>query len=268
MKKSANWEGVGAIWRGLSAQPLNKPDATLQWLLKELKGLANADQATFVLMSKSALHNEKKPDHLHGWRHIVWTPCSSNPHQDMSFAKSWMEDRSNTLNNECVIGVLRDAGTHRAFLMDDLAPGATPEVLKKDGLFRFYGVSDRMVAVYALENGLEVYFYIDRSSTPKFGVQERDIVLTALSGLGPLCLRLAMSYGALESQARLTPRERETLIHLLAGLSEKEIAVEMELTQRSAHQNVVSVYRKLNISSRAGLMAAWMDPPHTLIGDI
>lgn len=260
MSELVKWEDVGTLWRGLATQPLNRPDSTLQWLLEEIKILTNAEQATCALSARSAPHSEKDPDHLLGWRKIAWIPCESNPYKDMSFAKSWMEDKSNTVGNECVIGLFRHAGTHRAMLMDDIAPGATLEDVKKDGLYRFYGVVDRMFAVYALEPGLEVYFYVDRGTEPKFDAYERDHLKAVLPGLGPVCTRLAMSYGALESQTRLTPRERETLLYLLEGLSEKEIANEMGLTVRSAHQNVVSVYRKLNISSRAGLMATWMNP--------
>jgi DNA-binding NarL/FixJ family response regulator len=67
-----------------------------------------------------------------------------------------------------------------------------------------------------------------------------------------------MSFGLYKHQKVLTPRQRETLLHLLDGYSEPEIAELMGLTTGSAHQYVVAVFRALNVSSRAELMAKWM----------
>ncbi len=56
----------------------------------------------------------------------------------------------------------------------------------------------------------------------------------------------------------LTEREKETLECLLAGLSEKEIALELNLSVRTIHDYVTSIYRKLGFNSRAGLMSAYI----------
>jgi DNA-binding CsgD family transcriptional regulator len=54
---------------------------------------------------------------------------------------------------------------------------------------------------------------------------------------------------------QLAPRYRRTLDLLLTGMSEKQIAAELELTPDSLHQYVKALYRMLHISSRAELMA-------------
>lgn len=147
-----------------------------------------------------------------------------------------------------------DSGPHL-----DNAPGATPEMARKDGLYRYYEVQDRLVGIHAISPSLEVYFYLDRETGEKFGTLERDQLQYILEELGPFCRRLAFSYGALGGQVKLSPRERETFLFLLGDKSEKEIAAELGLSLRSAHQNVVSVYRKLGFSSRASLMSNWME---------
>ncbi|MCA9291990.1 MAG: PAS domain-containing protein [Phycisphaerales bacterium] len=53
----------------------------------------------------------------------------------------------------------------------------------------------------------------------------------------------------------LTPRQREVLDHLLAGLAEKEIAARMCLSPHTVHNHVRALYRALNVSSRFELFA-------------
>jgi DNA-binding CsgD family transcriptional regulator len=54
---------------------------------------------------------------------------------------------------------------------------------------------------------------------------------------------------------RLAPRYRRTLELLLTGMSEKQVATELGLTQNSLHSYVKTLYRMLGTSSRAELMA-------------
>jgi DNA-binding CsgD family transcriptional regulator len=54
---------------------------------------------------------------------------------------------------------------------------------------------------------------------------------------------------------QLPPRYRRTFELLLTGLSEKQIAAELELTPGSLHQYVTSLYKMLGVSSRAELMS-------------
>lgn len=55
--------------------------------------------------------------------------------------------------------------------------------------------------------------------------------------------------------AQLCRRERETLEGLLSGASEKEIASRLGLSVHTVHQYVKSIYRRLEVTSRAQLMA-------------
>ena len=55
--------------------------------------------------------------------------------------------------------------------------------------------------------------------------------------------------------ANLSPRMRQTLEHLLAGLSEKEAATKMGLSVHTVHVHVKALYKRLNVTSRAELLA-------------
>jgi DNA-binding CsgD family transcriptional regulator len=57
----------------------------------------------------------------------------------------------------------------------------------------------------------------------------------------------------------LSPRARQTLRKLLAGRGEKQIAGEMRLSINTVHHYVKAIYRHFGVSSRAELLARWMD---------
>ena len=57
----------------------------------------------------------------------------------------------------------------------------------------------------------------------------------------------------------LSPRERETLEHLLAGASEKEVAVLLHRSRHTIHSYVKRIYRQLGVRSRAELLAIFVD---------
>jgi DNA-binding CsgD family transcriptional regulator len=94
-------------------------------------------------------------------------------------------------------------------------------------------------------------------SRKRFGNREKGI----LDLLHPAC---AWAYReqdtpALPDAVTLSPREKQTLWKLLAGRGEKEIAAEMHLSVNTVHHYVKALYRHFNVSSRAELLAKWME---------
>jgi DNA-binding CsgD family transcriptional regulator len=53
----------------------------------------------------------------------------------------------------------------------------------------------------------------------------------------------------------LSPRQEQTLRHLLAGDSEKQVAHKLELSKHTVHVYVKAIYRRFGVSSRAELLA-------------
>lgn len=71
-------------------------------------------------------------------------------------------------------------------------------------------------------------------------VYQPDVLLTSPSGLS------------------LSPRARQTLQHLLAGLSEKQIASKLQLSPNTVHHYVKSIHKHFSVSSRSELLARWV----------
>jgi DNA-binding CsgD family transcriptional regulator len=61
--------------------------------------------------------------------------------------------------------------------------------------------------------------------------------------------------GAPVTVAQLAPRHRSVLKLLAAGRSEKQIAAALTISPRTAHKYIEQIYRALQVSSRAELMA-------------
>ena len=55
--------------------------------------------------------------------------------------------------------------------------------------------------------------------------------------------------------AKLAPREKETLTNLLRGLSDKEIASEMDLSPHTVRQYLKRIFRVYGVNSRAQLIS-------------
>jgi DNA-binding NarL/FixJ family response regulator len=58
---------------------------------------------------------------------------------------------------------------------------------------------------------------------------------------------------------QLTPREREILLLLLAGESEKQIAAQLSRSINTVHTFVRQIYRQYEVSSRGELMSLFVD---------
>lgn len=58
----------------------------------------------------------------------------------------------------------------------------------------------------------------------------------------------------------LSPRLRQTLVGLLQGDSEKQVAFKLRLSPHTVHVYVKSLYRRFNVASRGELLARWVRP--------
>ncbi len=61
-----------------------------------------------------------------------------------------------------------------------------------------------------------------------------------------------------ENQNPLSPRERQTLEHLLEGNSEKQIAARLGISRHTVHVYVKALYKRFGVYSRGELLARWV----------
>jgi len=124
------------------------------------------------------------------------------------------------------------------------------------GVFEPAGVADGMVLLrWDPRPGHFMHISANRfRGDRKFQPRDRRILNYIHDEIMPLVgTRLALE--GQRSMVGLTPRRREALDWLLAGLSEKEIATRMGISQATAHQYVGELYEHFDVNSRAELMA-------------
>jgi DNA-binding CsgD family transcriptional regulator len=73
---------------------------------------------------------------------------------------------------------------------------------------------------------------------------------------------------ALPPGLKLSPRMRQTLERLLAGDSEKQIAVKLAVSPHTVHVYVKSLYHEFEVCSRSELLARFVQIPASVQGSI
>jgi DNA-binding CsgD family transcriptional regulator len=122
-------------------------------------------------------------------------------------------------------------------------------------LFRIYGLEHGLVAPLIGSSGLigGIYFLRDQQF-PAFN----DGDLIQISSLCQyLSVRLAMLEGAIADDLNgcLTPREQEVVALVAQGFSNREIGLKLYISRDAVKQTLKRIFRKLNVSARAEMVA-------------
>lgn len=250
------WVEIAQVWNRCAHQPIHDPESTLDLVLIHLKDKLRCHHVGYVLARRS-FPDEKEA--TQGWRPIQVVNFTSNERQ-MMFMDAWAKDVSNLTQDLPTIKLIERHGEHRTMIRTDIMGQMRWQDAYCWVLFEVLGITDRLTSGLPVDEQLELYLLLDRNNeTPEFNHEEKSYVHHLCQGLLPYIHRLGFSYGYLKDQKALTPRERQSLLFMMEGFSEKEIASQMGVTPQTIHQYIMSVYRKCNVNSRARLMARWLE---------
>jgi DNA-binding CsgD family transcriptional regulator len=104
------------------------------------------------------------------------------------------------------------------------------------------------------DNVASVISFTRRVNKPRYTERERMLVHLLFSQVDWLH-RSGLNLPSGKTVLKLTPRERQVLIHLMGGDALKQIAIKMGLSRNTVDTYVKSIYRQLNVNSRPELMA-------------
>jgi DNA-binding NarL/FixJ family response regulator len=83
--------------------------------------------------------------------------------------------------------------------------------------------------------------------------------------IAEFCRTLGMQIGVVKPAANqnpeITERMKQTLQHLLAGDSEKQVAAKLGLSRNTVHVYVKNLYKYFHVYSRGELLAKCLRPP-------
>jgi DNA-binding CsgD family transcriptional regulator len=141
---------------------------------------------------------------------------------------------------------------------------AGPESWFKEVLVRHHlepiGYADCIVSMWASTETLGIFLVMHRRDTdPHFSERDCRLGSLMLRATAPIVDREVFRRHTSAELEQLTPREREVLLLLLAGESEKEIAANLHRSIHTIHPFVRQLYRQFNVSSRGELMALFVD---------
>lgn len=145
------------------------------------------------------------------------------------------------------------SGTRATLGVGEIFPPQHEERLL--GEWRKTGFDSFLLCMHPLDHHFSSNLGLHRRlGRPAFGERERQLVHAIYHGITWL-----HSYGANESVRAttllLSPRERQTLIFVLAGHSHKSIAERMQISQHTVNDYVKQLHKHFDVTSRAELQA-------------
>jgi pSer/pThr/pTyr-binding forkhead associated (FHA) protein len=94
-------------------------------------------------------------------------------------------------------------------------------------------------------------FHLVDDQLPDASVREISDISTHIVENKPIVVKPA-------ALAQLSDAQRRVLDHLLTGLQEKEVACKLDISPNTVHSHVTVIYRTLEVSSRAELLALFI----------
>jgi len=131
-----------------------------------------------------------------------------------------------------------------------------------DEYFRCVGTDACVVSLWELPGDRVDMFGLHRDRADRdFTSREINLLRLFHSELGALIGPLLVAADDRFSPTRLPPRVRETLVCLLEGDSEKQVAARLGISGPTVHQYVTILYRHYGVATRAELLARVLRPP-------
>lgn len=142
----------------------------------------------------------------------------------------------------------------RTQLMDDATWFAT----EAGQAWRTTGFNHFVVSAYPIGHSIvSACGFHRRYGKPAFSEREKTIVHVMFQQVDWLH-RQGSDVPAPKSVIDLSPRERQVMLLLIGGDSRKQVAAKLKLSQHTVADYLKEIYRKLNVSSRAELLAKFI----------
>jgi len=167
-------------------------------------------------------------------------------------------DQSGPISREMVEEVLSNIRTPVTRIVSQ-TPGWFEKVLLAKRL-KSIGYVDCIASMWAASQQLAIFLVVHRRDTdPAFSDRDCTLVSLMLRAAAPIVDREIFRRAMPVPHEDLSEREREILLMLLAGDSEKEVAAKLSRSVHTVHTFVRQLYRHFNVSSRGELMALFVD---------
>lgn len=245
---------LDAINRAVELEGDNQ--ARIAFLLQALQRLMRRDSRCALWLLED-LGRDPAPSVL--TRIIVYPTNSTEPVSSIEDAQRAFDEAAPVTRHMLreVLATLRTPSTR--ILSEVSEPGWLRDVLVRQHLAAI-GTVDGVISMWSSSRDHAVFLIVHRrASDPPFTREDAALVSLMLRSIAPFADRELARRAERSAHADLSQREREVLLMLLAGDSEKQIAAALHRSVNTVHTFVKQIYRRFSVSSRGELMAQFVD---------
>lgn len=248
------------IWDELSDTSASEAKLAVDVLMKALCHLSGAANATWA--GAVRVGRREAGDPLGGWRVAAMqallpiTPARQGEVDPEHPFRTILEDWDRGKVDESFLLPLRHVGAFRIYGFRRDLPAAWFASTFYRAHYEPLGINDAIFIAFPLNRDCESHFgFYGRTAFSEPAIIQ---LASTLRGVKWFHRRILLSHGLLAASSPLTRSEGVVLGHLLAGGTEKEIALRRGLAASTIHQHVLGIYRKFGVGSRAELMSLWL----------
>jgi DNA-binding CsgD family transcriptional regulator len=230
--------------------------ARLEFLLRQLQALLNRPSRCAVWIMEELT---RVPAPRITSRVVVRSPFENEPIGSLDMAQRALDDSAplSTLMVRRVLDRIRTPVTMIASSVED--SGWFQSVLVQRYL-QPLGYVDCISSMWAATRDRAIFLLCHRREADRpFDEHDATLLSLMLRAAAPIVDRELFQASGADQFESLTAREREVLLMLLAGDSEKEIAAKLHRSVHTVHTFVRQLYRRFEVSSRGELMAMFID---------
>lgn len=251
---------IHALWDELADLGAAQTDAALRHALRVMSEILRAQNAFWV----GAVRLGTNLDPVGGWRIRGIHRMEATLQDDRVYQFS-RERLENGTSDEITLAQVRGAGMFRTGLLKELASPAFFATRDYDVLYRARNIRDAVFAAFPVNEDAESYYgwYRIGDEREHFSPSDRDLLAYALRPLKWFHRHVMLEQGLIIAKAPLRPVERRIVTLLLTDRTERDIAREIGLTLATTHTYITALFRKFNVSGRAGLTALWLGKPES-----
>ena len=247
---------VDAINCALEIESEADPDARVQFILQRLQQLLNRDSRCTLWLLEDLT---RQPSPRITRRVVQRPPAESTPIASLVEAQRALEHAA-PVSDAMVEAVLDHIRTPVTRILSE----AGGEPWFRTMVQRYLGpigAADSVASMWAASPDRAVFLICHRRPSDR-PFTENDVTLISLMlrAVAPIVDRdFSQRAVSVEPVGDLSERQREILLRLLAGESEKEIAAGIHRSIHTVHTLIQKIYRHFEVSSRGELMALFVD---------
>lgn len=251
-----NVDDIYALWDELGRFPASQSDDALNHLMSRLCALFDAKNALWSVVVR--LPTPSHGDPLNGWRPRLVRLLHPLPALATSIRSQVDKLWQPKVDLSSIIGAAGDEP-----FLTRLLSEALPAEWFEGAYYRTHyldvGHADHLSARSAINEDARVHLFLYRGiETPRFTADVKAPFTLAVRGLQWFQRQLLLSHGINVASAPLTPTERNVLLALLGGDTERQIADALNKRYNTVHSHFKSIYHKFGVRNRAALTALWL----------